>query len=303
MIQTDAPSINSRPAGKTLRAVLLIHLSNLIFAVTALAIGRLSGRFDGFFTSFARFAVGALIGFSQLALTRTPFRIHRFKPWLGRGIFGTLAMTLYYLSIQLGSAGRASLFNNSFPIFVALIAIFIIRETVRPLTMAGIAVAFSGVLVVLWEGSAGSGTAPLLANLAGLASGIFAGVSYHFNKRASLTEHPVIIYLSVCLVGMLVNAGSIGQLQKLDVYSAVLLLAAGLGAYLAQLAITYGLRDIDTTVGSIHTFAKIPLTVIAGVLFLGEAVSARFIAGTVLLLAGLSLNQLAQSRKADHVDR
>ncbi|HQF73442.1 MAG TPA: EamA family transporter, partial [Treponemataceae bacterium] len=62
------------------------------------------------------------------------------------------------------------------------------------------------------------------------------------------------------------------------------------GAYAAQILITIGLRDIPTTEGSVHTFVKIPLTVIAGYLFLDDPITLRFVAGTVLLLVGLFLN-------------
>ncbi len=275
-----------------LRALMFIHLSNVLFAATAICISALSGKVDGYFTSFARFLVGALLGFGQLAASRTPFKIVRIKPWLGRGIFGAMAMTLYYLSIELGTPGRASLFNNSFPIFVALIAIVILRDPVKRITIAGILISFAGVLVVLWEGHATGGTTALVADLAGLSSGILAGISYHFNKRASLTENPIVIYLGVCFIGMMLNAFAMPQAAKLDWSSVMLLLLAGLGAYAAQISITVGLRDIDTTIGSIHTFLKIPLTVVAGAVFLSQGISMRFFIGTALLLAGLMLGEI-----------
>ncbi len=280
------------------RALLLIHLSNVLFALTALAVGRLSPTFDGYFTSFSRFAVGTVLGFTQLALTGKPFKIHRFKPWLGRGVFGSLSMTLYYVSIELGSAGRASLFNNSFPIFVALISIFVLRERVRPVTVAGIFIAFLGVALVLWDGRAAS----LLGDVLGVASGVIGGVSYHFNKRASRTEDSIVIYLSVCLVGLAFNAFSLPQAAKLSPGLLVFVLLAGSGAYFAQVAITSGLRDIETTAGSVHTFAKIPLTILGSFLVFGDPVSLRFLLGTVLLIAGILLDKILPEGRRPAVD-
>lgn len=276
-----------------LKSLFFIHLSNVLFAVTAILISMLSGSFDGYFTTFSRFLVGVFIGFGQLAVTRTPFKITRFKPWLGRGIFGALGMTLYYVSIALGSPGRASLFNNSFPIFVAIIAICFLGQKVRAATVAGILVSFAGVALVLRDGSA----ANLAGDAIGVASGILAGISYHFNKRASQTEHPVVIYLGVCLVGLIANAFALPQAVHLDVRSAILLVLAGFGAYYAQIAITIGLRDIDTTEGSVHTFVKIPLTILGGALFLGDRISLRFVAGTTLLLAGIFLDKIPEKKK------
>jgi len=271
-----------------LQSVAAIHLSNILFAAAALFISLLSGRFDGYFTSFCRFLVGIFIGFGQLRLEGKPFRIVKFKPWIGRGIFGAAGMTLYYISIAFGTPGRASLFNNSFPVFVAIIAIVFLGEKVRATTIAGLLLAFSGIGLVLFDGVKVS----LIADITGLASGILAGISYHFNKRASKTEDPVVIYLGVCFVGLAANAFTLDQALSLDRVSAIYLVLAGVCAYGAQIFITIGLRDIPTTEGSVHTFAKIPLIVVAGWLFLGNAITLRFVAGTALLIAGLFLNQL-----------
>lgn len=252
-----------------------------------MCVSLLSDRTDGWFTSFARFAVGLAIGLVELKIRRQPFKIVKWKPWLGRGVFGAVAMILYYLSIAYGSAGRASVFNNSFPLFVAIIAILVLRERVFASTVIGLVVAFSGVAVVLWDGA---GIYPL-ADSAGMLSGFLAGISYHFNKKASKTEDPIVIYLGVCIVGMLATAFSAGQIANLDPAAVVLLLLAGAGAYAAQICITIGLRDIPTTEGSVHTFVKIPITVIAGALILGQPVTVRFAAGTALLILGLWISQ------------
>jgi drug/metabolite transporter (DMT)-like permease len=275
------------------KSLFFIHLSNILFAAAALFVSMVSGNHDGYFTTFCRFAVGLIIGFSSLGATRTPFRIVRFKPWIGRGVFGSLAMTLFYVSIAHGTPGRASLFNNSFPIFVAIIAILFLGDKVRKTTIAGVLVGFAGVAVVLWDG----GQANLFADAIGLASGFFAGISYHFNKKASQTEHPVVIYLGVCFVGLAITAFSAPQLVSLDVHDAIILVLAALAAYYAQIAITIGLRDLPITEGSIHTFAKIPLTILAGWLFLGDRITAKFLIGTALLIGGILLEQVTHKKE------
>jgi drug/metabolite transporter (DMT)-like permease len=279
-----------RPRAKS---IFYLQLSNLLFAATAICVGFLGGKFDGYFTSLCRFVVGAAFGLGQLALTKTPFRIKRFKPWLGRGIFGALGMVLYYLAIVAGSPGRASLLNNSYPVFIALIAIFILRSRVRLSTACGILLAFCGIALVLWDGSKSS----LLGDVAGLLSGVLAAVSYLFNKEASRTEHPVVIYLGVCFAGIIGTVFSAGQFARIDPLSAGLLVLAGLGGYFAQIAITVGLRDIDAAEGSVHTFLKIPLTSLGGWLILSEPLTLRFFLGTALIFAGLFLDKLVPDRR------
>lgn len=274
-------------------ALFYIHLSNVLFAGAALFIAALSGKYSGYFTSLARFAVGAAVGFAHLRLIKKPFRIHRFWPWLGRGVFGSLAMTLYYVAIGMGSAGRASLLNNTFPIFVAVISIFVLRERVRPVTVAGILLAFVGVAFVLADGS----TATLAADLIGLASGILGGISYHFNKRATRTEHPIVIYLAVCLIGLAFNAFSLPEIAAVNPAAAALLVLAALAAYFAQVAVTVGLAKIDATAGSVHTFAKIPLTIAGGIFLFGNPAKPAFLLGTFLLAAGILLDKIIKPKK------
>ncbi len=273
-----------------IKAIALIHLSNVLFAATALLLALPLITFDGWFTSFCRFAVGLLFGLGQLAVTRTPLRVTRWRPWLGRAVFGALAMTLYFISIDLGSPARASLFNNSFPLFVALIAIFILRERVSLKTVIGLVLSFAGVIMVRYDGTPGT----LIADLAGLASGILAGVSYHFNKEAARTEHPVVIYLGVCGFGIILNLFSLPQALQLTLLASLILAGAALAAYWAQITLTMGLRDLPTTEGSIHTFMKIPLTALAAWLLLDDRLNLAFIGGTALLILGLSLNQGAK---------
>jgi drug/metabolite transporter (DMT)-like permease len=280
------------------RSIFYIHLSNVLFAATALFVALLPDRFDGYFASFSRFLIGLVFGFANLAALRKPFKVVRLMPWLGRGIFGSVSMTLFYVAIALGTSGRASLFNNSFPIFVALIAIVILRDAVRFNTIAGLVLSFVGVALVLWDGA---NVSPM-ADLAGLASGILAGASYHFNKAASRTEDPIVIYLGVCFVGLALNAFALPQIMSLDGVSAVILVFAALSAYFAQITITKGLRDIPTTEGSVHTFVKIPLTVLAGWIILGDRITGRFVAGTCLLIGGLILNQLGSIKNGVEAD-
>ena len=276
-------------------SLLFIYGSNILFAATALIISLLSKSFDGYFTTFSRFALGLLIGLMQLFITKTPFRIVNFKPWIGRGFFGSLAMMLYYVSISIGSPGRATFFNNTFPIFVALIAIFIFKDKVRIATIFGIIIAFVGMYIVLADDQAST----LAANSIGISSGVFAGISYHFNKRASLTEHPVVIYLGVCIVGLLMTSFSAPQIVNLDLHSIIILILAGAGAYFAQICLTIGLRDIDITEGSIHTFVKIPMTSIGALIFLRDPITAGLVAGIALLFFGIFFDRLVPVKKKD----
>ena len=277
------------------RSLAYIYLSNILFAATALIISLLSKEFDGYFTTFSRFAAGLVIGLVQLAVTKTPIKVSNYKPWIGRGIFGSLAMMLYYVSISTGSPGRATFFNNTFPIFVAIIAIVFLKDKVRIATIIGILIAFVGMYLVLSDDKSSTVT----ANIIGISSGFFAGISYHFNKKASLTEHPTVIYLGVCIVGLVMTGFSIPQAVNLNLSSVIILILAGAGAYFAQIALTIGLLDIPITAGSIHTLVKIPLTSLGGLIFFRDPITVGLVAGIVLLFTGIFFDRLIKLRNKE----
>jgi drug/metabolite transporter (DMT)-like permease len=275
------------PQGKATRARLAVHGSNLFFAFSAFFVKLSSYAADGWFASLARFVIGGAIGLACLAALRRPLRVKRFSMWAGRGFFGAVSMVLYYISIDLGSAGRASLLNNTYPIFVALIGLFARKRRARPATLAGIVLSMGGVAMVFWDGA---GLSPL-ADACGLASGILASVSLLFNKKASETEDPIVIYLGVCLVGTLACSFSAPQAASLDLPAAAFLGAMALTAFLGQVSITKGLRELSAEEGSLISYLKIPIAILISWAFLGERLSARFLAGTGWIVLGLLLDR------------
>jgi drug/metabolite transporter (DMT)-like permease len=284
-----APRRNARSAraARSAKAVLLIHASNVFFAFSSYFVKLASKAVDGWFSSLARFVVGGAIGLITLAAIRKPFKVNRFGVWAGRGLFGAVSMVLYYFSISLGSAGRATLLNATYPVFVAIIEILFLKKRPRAGILAGIAVSTVGAFLVLWDGAK---ITPLGDGL-GLLSGIVAGLSLHFNKKASETEDSIVIYLGVCLVGVLCCGFSAPRAIGLKPLIGLALLMVGATAYYGQVAITSGLRELGATEGSLISYLKVPIAILISWAFLGERISLRFLAGTALILGGLFLDR------------
>jgi drug/metabolite transporter (DMT)-like permease len=244
----------------------------------------------------------------MMAVRRKPLKVNKFGPWIWRGILGAVGMVLYYLSIDLGTAGRASLLNNTYPLFVALISAVVLRKRFGWPVLAALALSFLGVGVIFresvmamihsWIGGAAAsagaegGTGLFVSDILGLASGVIAGGSFLLNKKASETEDPVVIYLGVCLVGCFVCAFSAGQARFLDAASVVASFLAALTAFLGQVTITAGLRDLPATEGSLISYLKIPITILIAWIFLGEPMGWGFIAGTLLISVGLLIERM-----------
>jgi drug/metabolite transporter (DMT)-like permease len=278
-------SRTSRSAG-----VLAVVASCLFFAAMAAVVKLLSSEFDGMFIALGRFIVGAAITSASIAVRRSGFAIHDPKDVVLRGLYGSASMILLFLSIQLSGAGRGTLFNSTSPLFTILIGALLFRESLGTSSIVGAVFCFVGVAVIFWDSSSPS----LLGDCLGLLSGLLAGFSFQYTKRARQNNGSDIIYLSVCASGIVVSFWTAPRALALDLRTGGLLLAAAVLGYAGQIALTWGVKYMKASEAGILSFLKIPMTIALG-LFLGEGLSLRFGLGTLVLIAGLVVAELGRS--------
>lgn len=262
-----------------------IFLSCIFFAISAVLVKFVSNQFNSYFVSLFRFIVGIILGFAVLILTKQKFKVQNRFSWILRGITGFISMVLYYLAIEMTSSGRATLLNNMYPVFVLLFGVLFFKEQVDKKSILGLVLCLLGVFVVFYDGNHYS----LLGDAIGVLSGIIMGAATHYTKESSQNEHPAIVYLSPCFMGLLLIPFSFRETTKMDPYSFILLFIIGLASFLAQLFMTDGYKYISATEGSMISYLKIPITIIFSS-FLGEKLGWKFFIGTLLVLLGLYLN-------------
>lgn len=281
------PEKNMRGAG--LAAVVA---SAACFAGMAALVKLLSAEYDGIFMSFGRFVVGAILASATIAIRGSGFAVRDPKDVVWRGIYGSVGMVLYFVSIQLSGAGRGSVLNTTYPLFSILLGALFFKERLGRRSIAGAFVCFAGVTLIFWDSSSPS----LLGDCIGLASGLIAGVSIQYTKRARRNNGPEIVYLAVCASGILVTFWTAPAALSLDLRSALILLASAILGYAGQITLTWGVKYMDASEAGIVSFLKIPLAIGLG-LFLGEGLSLRFAAGTIIVIAGLAFAELGPRRK------
>jgi drug/metabolite transporter (DMT)-like permease len=261
--------------------------SAVCFACMAALAKFLSSEFDGLFVSLARFAVGAVLASASIAIKGSGFAIRDPKDVVWRGIYGSAAMILWFVSIQYSGAGRGSVFNSTNTLFLILIGALFFGERLGRPAILGACVCFAGVALIFWDSSSPS----LAGDFIGLASGMLAGLSFQYTKRARRNNDAEIVYLAVCVSGMLATFWTAPQALSLDLGSGLVLLATAVLGYAGQIALTWGMKYMAASEAGIISFLKIPLTVILG-LFLGEGLSLRFAVGTLIVIAGLVATEL-----------
>jgi len=264
---------------------LAIAFSALLFAINSILVKIISTNFSGSFISLLRFIIGIILGYFFLRFSHVPIKVYDKKSWTLRGLFGALGMITMYVSISMTSSGRATLLSNTYPIFVAIFGFLFFKESISIFSISSLVLCICGASFILWDGSHYAKLGDAIA----LISGITGGLAIIYLKKGSAVDHPIIIYLSTCIFGLILFPFTLNEWKNLTFQSFLLIVLNSTIAFIAQAFMTYGYRYTTAVKGSIISYFGIPLTLIFSYFFVGEVFKPKFFAGIILILAGLFL--------------
>ena len=183
---------------------------------------------------------------------------------------------------------NANMLNMTYPVFVILLAPFILKEKIKKSTYFYLIAIMLGSYIIADPqfGIINKG------DLMGFGSSIMAGVSVLSLKEASNKNEGYLIVFYVMLIGTAINIPfSLEYIMNFD-YSAlfIVVISGGLG-FLAQVLLTEGYKFVDSSTGALLSSSRIVMSAIIGIILLGEPLDLRIIIGIMLIggsLVGLS---------------
>ncbi|MEZ5008615.1 MAG: DMT family transporter [Chitinophagales bacterium] len=113
-----------------------------------------------------------------------------------RGVVGTIALSLFFLSIQNLPLASAATIGYLSPIFTAIFAVFILNERIIPKQWLFFAISFSG--IVLIKGF--DGNVSWFYILTGVVAAMLAGFAYNFVRKLRTTDNPIVVVFYFPLV-------------------------------------------------------------------------------------------------------
>ena len=283
--ETAIPS-SARTGGRALGLAAMI-LSAVLFSVMSLGI-RLAGA-DSFLTSFVRFAVGAAV-VGTLALTGKIRLSFVNLPWLLlRGVTGSVAVYTSFLAIEKLGIARGSVLSYTFPLFAAVGGAIFLKERVRPLRWAALTAAVGGMVLMRWGALAGEGPAAASTALwygLVLAGSVAAGFAIVCVRRLTATDSPPSIFMSQSLLGFwLVFVPAMSRPAAFSLRLALILLAIGLLAAVAQMLMTWAYGRVEIATGSLLSMLTPVINIGVGVLAFQERFGPLEAAGAAVILA------------------
>ncbi len=252
-----------------------------------------------------RSLVAALMLGALMAWRREGFSLRdgRLKPGLLAGLLFASEFLLAAIGLLYTSASHMVVFPYTAPIFTALALHWrVAGERLVPRQWLGVLMAFAGVAVVFSTGLFGGETTTrmLIGDALGIGAGLLWAATTLVIRSSSLSEAPasqtLMYQLGVAAVLMLVAGpllqGARPMAEMSGLIWANLAFQSLVVAFASFLAWFWLLRRYLASRLSAFSFLTPLFGVSFGVLFLGETLEPQFIAGAVLVLAGIVLVNL-----------
>jgi drug/metabolite transporter (DMT)-like permease len=211
---------------------------------------------------------------------------NRLRLW-GRGISGTVALFLFFLTIQKLPLATAVTIQYLSPVFTAILAMFFLGEKLRRVQWFFFAISFSG--IVLLKGF-DDRISWLFLGL-GVLSAFLAGVAYVFVRSLSGREHPLVIVFYFQMIGTLLGGSFTAFDFKMPLpWEWLLLLGVGLLAHFAQVNLTKAIQGEKVgIISSLNFFGAIYASIFGWLLF-NESVTWGNVLAMGLVITGVLLN-------------
>jgi drug/metabolite transporter (DMT)-like permease len=211
---------------------------------------------------------------------------------------GAAAVPAYHISLNFAEqsveAGTAAILIATAPIFATVLSGLYLDEKVTWRTLVGLVLAFGGVFVMVWfGGSIGAGE----VDLVGAAAVIFASLMYAvfttlakplLPKYGSSTVTVLTILTGTALVLPLASGGTLTEAANLSLrgWTAVISLAL-LSTFTAMMLFFYALSSQTLSRLSVQLYLVPLISVVAGVILLGESVNVNLVVGGAMILLGV----------------
>ena len=296
--------MNAAPS-KSWLPVAAVSVTLVLWASAFVAIRHLGKDFSPGSLSLGRLLVGAVaLGVVASMSKRMPRPTGR--EWVSIVTIGVLWFGVYNVSLNEGEhhvdAGTASMLLQVSPILIAVLATMFLGEKFTTYLTIGLALAFSGV-VLIGTADSDSGSRDLLGVALCLLSAAVYSISVILQKPLVARLPALHVTWLACTVGAVACLPFLGRLVD-DTRAAPtssILWVVYLGVFPTAIAFTtyaYALRHMSASSLGVTTYLVPPITIVMGLVFLDEAPPAIAYVGGALALLGVAVARRKPKPKA-----
>jgi drug/metabolite transporter (DMT)-like permease len=265
-----------------MRGILWTLFGGFIFSVMSVLVKLLGTRLDSFQIAFIRAAFGfaSVLPFAIAAGSRT-LRTNRLPAHFYRSLVGALGMLCSIYSIVYLPLADSSAYSYTRPLFLIVLAVLFLGETIRMRRVTATILGFAGVLVML-RPQGGIAFAALL----GLLGSFFGALVSIFIKQLSETEKPVSVLFYFGLISTvltLIPALLVWRQPTLE--ELVMLMAIGATGAGGQRCMIRGYAVADATAVAAYDYVRLIYAIGFGLIIFREVPDLRMLSGAAIVVA------------------
>jgi drug/metabolite transporter (DMT)-like permease len=266
-----------------LRGIIWMMLSALTFIGVQAATKLVGSRIDSAEITFFRCFFGGLAILPFLIKNHVDaFRTTIPLMHIGRGVAGAAAIFCMVYSVVNMPLAEATAIGFARPLFMILLAVLFLQETVGWRRWTATAVGFGGVMIMLRPGI----EVVSFAALAALLASLFFSLAHVFIKKITKIDHPMKVmawYWAVSSAVTFIPMLFVWTTPTLDEF--VLMMLVGFLSGTAQTLVVYSLRVGDASLVEPFDYSRIVWALLAGVLIFGESADGWVLAGAAVVAA------------------
>ena len=273
-------------------------ISTVFFCLMS-ALVRYASDIDSYTATLFRFVVGlgmlgtaALLGKIRLKFVNGPLLFFR-------GLFGGVAILIYFFSIAKLGVGKGTVLIYAFPIFGSIFGAIFLKEKMGLIRLGAILTAFCGIYLLAADNGNGLPSIGVLGKyeLLAIFGAMLGGMALVLVKKLHDTDSSYAIYFAQCVIGLwIVVVPANIKNSSIEFYGVLLLLAIGITATVGQLLSTEAYRHVEIATGSLFGMLVPVFNYIIGVIVFRESLSIYSVVGTTLVVGSCVIVILKNNR-------
>ena len=272
-----------------------MFLSTLAFSLANVLVKQVS-QIPAMEVVFFRCTVASVFCFVGLQRAKADWKGSNRTLLLLRGAFGTTALYFFFTTLQNIPLATAQTIQYLSPVFTSIIAIFVLKESVKVPQWVFYGIAFAGVLLIERVDVRVS----FFYLAIGIISAFCSGMAYNLVRGLRGKEHPLTVVLHFQLFGA--AAGLIGLFfgwQTPNGLDWLYLFMIGVFSQVGQIFLTSALQKERVAGVAIVNYTGLVYALVIGTFVFGETQGLESIAGMALVVFGVVLSVVYSRRVRD----
>ncbi len=211
-----------------------------------------------------------------------------------RAFLGLASMTLFFLTLQRIPYGASVTLRYLAPFFTFVLAVFILKERVKPIQWLFVFTAIAGVVLLKGFDSRIDNLSMILAVL----GAFFGGCVYVTIRKIGKTEHPLVIVNYFMSTATIVSGIAMLYFwQTPSLSDLLILISLGGFGYVGQMYMTLSFQNEAANIVAPFKYTELIYAFAFGFLFFNEGYTALSMLGLIILLVSCVANVIFQPKK------